>query len=282
MYLLEGCYYWNSGMFIWKASQILAEIKRYMPDLYRGIEGLKMCLERGDKKGIEDIYRQLRAISIDYGVMEKSENVVLIPTDMGWSDVGSWIALEDIMEKDKEGNIAIGDCLLVDTTSSIFWGGRRLIAAVGLRDKIVVDTQDALLVCEKDRSQDVNRVVEILRARGREESFYTKEGVESWGRWTVLEKKAGYLVVSLEIYPESTIEPHEHKGIDEHLIVTQGCASVLISGNGQDLYEGKGIFISRGIQHKIENRAKQTLRIIEIHTGDLNTDNYIFSRRWRD
>lgn len=271
-YLLEGCYYWNSGIFIWKASQILAEIKKHMPDLYRGIEQLKGCLEKGDKGAIEKIYKGFKAISIDYGVMEKSENVVLIPTDMGWSDLGSWNALEEIMEQDKEGNIIMGDCVLVDTFNSIFWGGRRLIAAVGLKDKVVVDTPDALLVCEKGRAQDVSKVVEILRAQGREESFAPKQRVNSYGSWTVLDQARGSKVVSVEIYPGSKLDAHKHTKMVEHLIVTEGCATIFVSGKGQDLQAGEAILIAKGIQHRIENRGKGICRIVQIQIGESNDE----------
>ncbi len=269
LYLLDGGYFWNSGMFVWRAAAILAEIERHIPKLYKGLDRLRRSLEEGDKGNIKKIYSQLDALSIDYGVMEKSDNVALIPAAIGWSDVGSWQALDEILEKDADGNIVLGDCVAVDTRNSLFWGGERLIAAVGLEDMVVVDTQDALFVCEKDRSQDVRKVVELLKAHGRQECSYPKSGEKSWGSWVILTQGETHQVRRLEIVPGARIDLHKHSKRIEHLILVDGGATVVIDREDRELHPGEGLLVPPGTRHQIENRGESICRLIEVQSGEI-------------
>jgi len=169
-YLESGNYLWNSGMFVWKSSVILNNFRRFLPRLYRNIEKIEPFLGTPEEgKAVEDIYPILPSISIDYGVMERSDEVVVIPGDFGWNDVGCWDSLGSVFPPDENGNITKGDFVDIETRNSIIYSNSRFVAAVGLENMIVVETSDALLVCSKEKAQDVKKVVEYLNKVGREE-----------------------------------------------------------------------------------------------------------------
>src|SRR6185295_13114359 len=166
-YLKAGDYYWNSGMFVWRAATILDEIRRHQPMLYRGIEKIGHLMQQNTSRSvIDEEYRQLPSVSIDTGVMEKSTKSAVVPVTFRWSDVGSWGSLDEVVSKDKAGNVAVGRVVDLDSRRSIVYGDRRVVATIGLRDMVVVDTPDATLVCPKSRAQDVKSIVEILKQQG--------------------------------------------------------------------------------------------------------------------
>ena len=167
-FVQNGKFYWNSGMFIWRASTILKSISRWLPDLYSGLTTINEAMgSPGEKAVIRRIYKNLAPISIDYGVMEKADNVFVVKGDFGWSDVGSWDALWEISAKDENGNILIGGANVIseDSTGSLVYSRQKLIALAGVKDLIIVETKDALLICQKGKSQDVKKIVEILEAK---------------------------------------------------------------------------------------------------------------------
>lgn len=169
-YLQSGNYLWNSGMFVWKTSVILENFERFLPRLYRKLQAIEPYLDSEEESSVlEKIYPTLPNISIDYGIMERAENVVVIPGDFGWNDVGSWDSLGSVFPPDEKGNIVKGDLVEIDTRNSIIYANGRLVATVGLDNMIVVETSDALLVCPKEKAQDVKKVVEALKKMGREE-----------------------------------------------------------------------------------------------------------------
>jgi mannose-1-phosphate guanylyltransferase len=168
----KGTFYWNSGMFIWKTSAILHQIKRQLPELYKGLEKIRESLGLPEEiKTVPRIYKKLASISIDYGVMEKAENVFMLEGDFGWSDVGSWDSLWELSPKDMKGNAALNGSRTIseDSEGSLIYNPRRLTALVGVKDLIIVETKDALLICKKGRSQDVKAIVEKLEMEKRKE-----------------------------------------------------------------------------------------------------------------
>lgn len=169
-YLAQGGFSWNSGMFVWKASAILGAIERFIPDLHQGLTRIReaVATER-EEAVVTETYAGLQAISIDYGVMEKAGEVLVIPGEFGWSDLGSWDALWEVSPKDADGNAVRGEFIAVDAAGSLVHSPGKLVALVGVRDLLVVETQDALLVCRRGRSQDVRQVVEELERRGRKD-----------------------------------------------------------------------------------------------------------------
>lgn len=167
-FLQSGNFFWNSGMFVWKASTILNEIERFLPDLYSGLMIIKASLGKSSEaKTLSTIYKGLAAISIDYGIMEKAKDVFVIPASFGWSDVGSWDALWEISSKDGRGNALAGgsQAILESTENALVYSPNKLVALVGMKDVIVVETKDALLICKKGRSQDVKKIVDALEAK---------------------------------------------------------------------------------------------------------------------
>jgi mannose-1-phosphate guanylyltransferase len=169
-FLHRGGFLWNSGMFVWKASTILSAIKRFLPELHEGLMQIREALgtER-EEQVVGDIYAGLKAVSIDYGVMEKAEDVLVVPGDFDWSDLGSWDALWEVSGKDGNGNVARGDFVGIDAGDCLVHSPGKLVALVGIRDLLVVETDDALLICRRGRSQDVRKVVEILERKGLKE-----------------------------------------------------------------------------------------------------------------
>ncbi len=163
-YLASGEYLWNSGMFIWKVSSILSSIKTYLPDLYAGLERIGAAVGTEEQDGVLDLeFRALPSVSIDYGVMEKAENIYCLAGNFGWDDVGSWLAVSRIQKTNEFGNVVRGNVVTIGTSNSIIQGREKLIAAVGLKNIVVVDTEDAILICEKDSAGDIKKVLENLR-----------------------------------------------------------------------------------------------------------------------
>ena len=169
-YVSSGEYLWNSGMFVWKTSSILANIEKFLPDMYKGLNKISDCYGTDDfEETLENIFPQLKSESIDFGIMEKADDIYTIPGNFGWDDVGSWLALERINPTNEYGNMVKGDVVSINTKNSTIIGGKKLIATIGLEDVIVVDTDDAILICAKDSSQDVKKVIENLKICNRNE-----------------------------------------------------------------------------------------------------------------
>jgi mannose-1-phosphate guanylyltransferase len=159
-YIKDKRYYWNAGIFVFRPDVLLEETRRWAGREHRLIERIK------DKKSLEKLWPRLSSVSIDYAVMEKTERLACLPADFGWSDLGSWKALEDLAKKDRSGNISFGNCVNLGNSGTIIWSDKRLVATIGLQDMIIVNTEDALLVCAKDRAQDVREIVQVLRKKG--------------------------------------------------------------------------------------------------------------------
>ena len=158
-FIKDKRYYWNSGIFIFRADVILDEIKKFMPNVHKTIADIK------NKKDLKRLWHKLPSLSVDYAIMEKTKRMALLPADYGWLDIGSWQAIEEILKKDKYGNIFRGNCISIENKNTLIWSDKRLVAALGLKDIIIVNTKDALLVCSKDKTQDVKKVVQILKQR---------------------------------------------------------------------------------------------------------------------
>lgn len=169
-YLTSGEYSWNSGMFVWKASTILEKFKELLPEIYACLEKIGAAMNTAEEaRTIAEVYPTIPSISIDYGILEKSSDVLVISAEFGWNDVGSWDNLGVLYEEDENGNVLAGNQLNIDTKNCISYSGKRLIATVGVENLIIVETEDAVLVCDKSRAQDVKRIVDQLKAEGREE-----------------------------------------------------------------------------------------------------------------
>ena len=282
-YLAKGGYYWNSGMFVWKVSTLLHEIETHLPELHAQLDALtvntveakgnypyRMLSESGKK-----IFESLESISIDYGLMEKSDNAAVLPTDIGWNDVGTWTALEDISQKDPKGNVLDGNIITIDSRESIFQGNERLVAALGLKNIIVVDTPDALLVCSKDRAQDVKKIVEQIKLENRPEAITPMSENRPWGNYTVLQKEANYQVKRIEVFPGESLSLQSHDHRSEHWTVVIGSAEIQVNETSQILKCNQSIEIPQGAKHRLANPGESPLVIIEVQIGDKLDENDI-------
>ncbi len=267
-YLQAGNYYWNSGIFAWRASTILEELMRYQPAMARGLRKIG-ALMNSDAGGsaVAQVYRRLATVSIDHGVMERSSRAVMIPVDFAWSDVGSWSSLEEVAQRDQSGNVVSGRVVDLDSRDSILYADRRLVATIGLSGMVVVDTPDATLICPKDRSQDVKKVVEILKQQGAPEHLEHLTVFRPWGSYTVLEEGPGYKVKRVTVNPGGRLSLQLHHQRAEHWVVIAGTARVTCGERVFELAVGQSTGIPVETRHRLENPSSDTLHIIEVQNG---------------
>ena len=267
-YVKAGGYYWNSGMFVWRAATILAEIRRYQPVLFRGIEDIGRLVEQGaPRTAIDEKYRKLPSVSIDTGVMERSKKAAVVPVNFRWSDVGSWGSLDEVAKKDKTGNVIGGRVVDIGSQRSIVYGDRRVVATIGLTDMVVVDTPDATLVCPKSRAQDVKKVVEVLKRQGAPEHLEHLTVHRPWGSYTILEEGPGYKVKRVTVNPSGRLSLQLHHKRSEHWVVIAGTARVTRGDEVFDLHKGQSTAIPVETQHRLENAGQEILHIIEVQNG---------------
>lgn len=268
-YLKHGRYYWNSGIFIWKTSALLREIEKHAPSLYEGLMEIQENIGTDkETEVIRQVFKRLESISIDYAVMEKTDRAAVIPADIGWSDVGSWTALDDVSEHDTSGNVIAGNVIDIDSHDSIIYAEKRLVATIGLKDVVVVDTPDATLVCSKDRAQDVKKVVEELKKRKTGEHLIHLTVHRPWGSYTILEEGDRYKIKRLVINPGTKLSHQLHNHRSEHWVVVSGTARVTNGENVYDVHPNESTYIPMSTKHRLENPGKIPLQIIEVQNGE--------------
>ena len=269
IYLEEGGYYWNSGMFMFRASAYLEALQKYAPEIYQACEKA-VAAEHRDidfiRVGVEE-FRQCPSDSIDYAVMEKVDNAVVIPVDIGWSDVGSWSALHEIGEQDENSNIAIGDTCCITTTNSYIRAESRLVTTLGIDNVIIVDTEDALLVANKDCVQDIKKIVSKLESEDRGEVVLHKRVCRPWGCYTGIDQADRFQVKRITVNPGATLSLQLHHHRAEHWIVVSGTAKVTRGEDELILSENESIYIPLGTKHRLENIGQIPLELIEVQTG---------------
>ena len=268
-YLADGHYLWNSGMFLFKASVYLAELEKYCPQMLEACQE-SLSLAHNDLEFIrldESSFRACVADSIDYAVMEKTDNAVVMPLNVCWSDVGSWSALWDVSAKDSGGNAVRGDVLTESTKDSFIYSQHRLIATVGVENLVVVETKDAILVAHKDRVQDVKGIVGQLKQANRPEQLQHREVFRPWGSHDAIADGVRYHVKQVTVKPgkKTAMQVHYHRA--EHWVVVSGTARVSRGGESFILTENESTYIPIGVPHSIENPGKIPLEVIEVRTG---------------
>ena len=268
-FVAAGDYYWNSGMFVFKAARFLAELGSYAPDIleastaaYRAAKS-DLDFVRIDKAAFE----ACRSESIDYAVMEKTHDAVVLPLDAGWSDVGSWSSLFDALPADEQGNVLQGDVLVHDTHDCYVHSSSRLVTAVGMDDHIIVETKDAILVAPKGRVQDVKELVNMLKKAGRSESAWHREVYRPWGSYDSIDDGDRFQVKHMELKPGGSISLQMHLHRAEHWIVVQGTAKVTCGEKTFLLSENESTYVPIGAKHRIENPGKVALHIVEVRSG---------------
>lgn len=268
-YLSSGDYYWNSGMFVFSAAQYLSEIEKFEPEMLKvcrsAIESAVSDLDftRLD----EEAFVQAKDISIDYAVMERTEKAWVVPLDAGWSDLGSWESLWQSLDKDSDGNVVQGDVIVKECKNSFVSGEHKLIAAVGVDNIAIVDTDDALLVINKDKSQDVKHVVDALKKEERTEFNLHRKVHRPWGSYDSIGAGERYQVKCIEVKPGASLSLQMHYHRAEHWIVVSGTALVQKGEEEVLLSENQSIYIPLGEKHRLTNPGKVDLQIIEVQSG---------------
>jgi len=270
-FLKEGGYYWNSGMFVWRASVILAEIRQHLPAVDKVIQAIIAESRKAGtfQQAVEKHFAAMPSISIDYGVLERSSRVSLVPCDIGWNDVGSWQAVHEIAAKDENGNALQGNVIALDCKNSLIRAEKRLVAAIGVEDLCVIETADAILISKSDQSQRVREVVDVLHQRGSTEHVYHAKVNRPWGSYTVLEEdQDGFKIKRIEVAPGARLSLQSHKRRSEHWVVVSGTATVT---NGEEVYtvqKNQSTYIPIGSKHRLENLGSDPLHIVEIQVGE--------------
>ena len=268
-YLEQNCYYWNSGMFLFKASRYPEELKAYRSDIFdacsKAVSGVSPDLDflRVDAEALAACLDD----SIDYAVMENTTDAVVVPMDAGWNDIGSWSSLWDVCDKDENGNAVSGDVILHDAKNSYIRADDKLVAALGIDDLVIVSTKDALLVAHKERVQDAKRVANKLREDGRSEWELHREVYWPWGKYDSIDKGHRYQVKRITVSPGAKLSVQMHRHRAEHWVVVSGSALVTNDGKTYTLTENQSTYIPVGAIHSLENPGNVPLEVIEIQSG---------------
>ena len=267
-YLEAGNYYWNSGMFLFRASRYLEELRKYRPDI---VDAVTLAFDSAQRDGDfirldKEAFTASPADSIDYAVMEKTVDAMVLPVDIGWNDVGSWSALWDVAERDADGNSHHGDVIAVDTRNSYAYA-QRLVALVGVDDIVVVETDDAVLVARKDRVQEVKQVVAQLKEAQRSQAVLHREVHRPWGSYDSVDMGARHQVKRIKVKPGAQLSLQSHKHRAEHWIIVKGIARVTRDNDVFELYENQSTYIPIGAKHRLENPGTEWLELVEVQSG---------------
>jgi mannose-1-phosphate guanylyltransferase/mannose-6-phosphate isomerase len=273
-YLASGRYLWNSGMFCFTAATILMELRYHAEDVLNEVQG---CIAQSSLISkehepvavalIADHFSRVPDISIDYAVLEKSHRVAVVPCEMGWCDMGSWAAMSELTDADVQGNRIFGHALTHDTKNCYIRGGERMISAVGVENLIIVDTPDALLVANRERSQDVKHIVGQLKVHGHDSYKIHRTVPRPWGSYTVLEEGVYFKVKRLVVNPGASLSLQKHQHRDEHWIIVVGCAKVINGEHTLHLKANQSTYIPAGCEHRLINNDDCALVLIEVQWG---------------
>lgn len=256
-------YFWNSGMFFGYAGAFLDEIREKLPSLYR----LVSQISKPDD--INSIWKNIKAVSFDYGVLEKSKNLLMVPaSNLGWSDLGTWTSLDNILPKDNLSNTIKADTIVLESNNITVFGRDRLIACLGLENLIIVDTPDALLILRKDKGEEVKRIAQILKKNNRQEYYLHKTVKRPWGKYTVLDSGLGFKVKLVEVLPKKALSLQKHLRRSEHWVVVEGKARITKGRKVYFINGNESTFIAKGCVHRLENPADYPLKIVEVQSGD--------------
>jgi mannose-1-phosphate guanylyltransferase/mannose-6-phosphate isomerase len=270
-YLQSGDFLWNSGMFVFGAQAYLDQLRSANPDMVEACEAALVASEtdldfiRLDR----DAFEKCPSDSIDYAVMETTQDAAVIPVDIGWNDVGGWPALWDISDKDPDGNVVLADVLMKDVRNSYFRGDDgRLIAAIGLEDMIVVSTADAVVVTPRARAGEIKDIVERLKAADRKEAVHHHRVFRPWGNYNDIDEEDRFRVKRIVVNPGGKLSIQKHQHRSEHWVVVQGTATVTRGEEISILTENQSTYIPKGVVHRLENAEAEPLHLIEVQVGD--------------
>ena len=268
-YLSEGCYYWNSGMFVFQTEVFLQELQGQSPDVVIAAEQAKVWAVqdldfiRVDKEA----FAQAPNISIDYALMEKSENVVCVPLDAGWSDVGDWKSFWDLSDKDESGNSLIGDSIDIGSSNTLVFSQDKLVATLGVNNLMIINTPDAVLVADKSQAQQVKSIISHIEKQNRSEHLQHREIYRPWGCYDAIDTGDRYQVNRIRVKPGGSLSLQVHHHRAEHWIVVKGTALVQKGDDTILLSENESTYIPVGTKHRLSNPGKIPLEIVEVQSG---------------
>lgn len=265
-YLEDGNYYWNGGIFMFKASVLMEEAAKCAPEIYEKLKNFDFTTS--DKIPFTE-YDKMPNISIDYAVMEKSDKVAMVVLKSDWNDLGSWKSIYDVSKKDEDGNVKIGHVLDEGSKNSFVYSSSKLVATIGLEDIILVETEDAVLACKADKSQDVKKIFDTLKKQNDNTHLVHKTVYRPWGYYTVLGQGKGFLTKMIQVNPAQKLSVQSHNHRSEHWVVLEGTAKVLLEGKEYILSPGHSVDIPVKAIHSLQNPYEEVLKIIEVQKGDL-------------
>jgi len=268
-YIQSDDYFWNSGMFLFRASSFLKELETYHCEMYAACLNI-MHTQREQSEYVyfeQEAFQQCPSQSVDFAVMECTFISAVVPLDAGWNDVGSWESLWDICEKDKHNNVVQGDAQVHDSRGCLVKSEHRLVSLVGVDDLVVVETSDAVMIARKDQTQNIRRITEQLEREGREEHLTHRQVVRPWGKFDSIDKGERFQVKHITVMPgeKLSLQLHHHRA--EHWIVVSGTAGVTCGDDIKLLSENQSMYIPIGVTHSLENPGKVPLELIEVQSG---------------
>lgn len=274
-YVTAGNFLWNSGMFCFKAGVILDEMAKYAPEVARSAEACWSAMHEGGTKQKNTMleipaesFAEVPDISIDYAVMEKSSQVVVVPGDFGWSDIGSWNAVSQLVAPDEQNNRTVGEAILIDSRNTFVQSEDRLVAGIGLHDLMIIDTPDALLVAHPDKAQDVKKIVAHLKNNNHETCKLHRTVTRPWGTYTVLEEGPRFKIKRIVVKPGASLSLQMHHHRSEHWIVVSGMAKVVNGEREIFVNTNESTYIPAGHSHRLENPGVLELVMIEVQSGE--------------
>lgn len=270
-YIQNGNYFWNSGIFMFKASTIIKEFKKYCPEIDLVIKNIDFS----EKSISFTEFDKMPNISIDYAIMEKSSNIVMVELKSDWKDLGSWKSIYEISPKDENNNVFVGHVLDKDSKNSFVYSSSKLVATIGLEDTVIVETEDAILACKKDKTDEVKQVYETLKQQHDGTQKVHKTVYRPWGFYTVIAEGKGFQTKIIHVNPGQKLSVQSHNYRSEHWVVLSGMAKVVLEGKDRILSPGHSIDIAVKAIHSLQNPFEEDLEIIEIQKGDILSEDDI-------
>lgn len=268
-FFTSGKYYWNSGMFLFKAQKYLEELQQFSPDILGACrQAIDNALEDKDFLHLDEAsFKASPSNSIDYAVMEYTDSAIVIPLDAGWSDVGAWSSLWEISQQDEHGNVILGDVLTENVHNCYLRAEHRLLAVIGLDNQVVVETPDAVLVADKNQVQAVKNIVATLKASTRPEADLHRKVYRPWGSYESIDAATRYQVKRITVNPGASLSLQMHYHRSEHWVVVKGTAKITRGEETFVISENQSTYIPLGVKHRLENPGKLPLEIIEVQSG---------------
>lgn len=265
-YVDAKTYFWNSGIFMFKASTMMEEIKSLAPDIN---EVMDECDFTTSDKIEYNLFERMPSISIDYAIMEKSDKIALVKLESDWNDLGSWQSIYDVSKKDEHNNVMIGHVIDEDSKNSLVYSSSKLVATIGLDDIVLVETEDAILACKKDKTQDVKKIFDTLKKQNDDTHLVHKTVYRPWGFYTVLAQGKGFLTKLIHVNAGQRLSVQSHNHRSEHWVVLSGTAKVVLGTKEHILNSGFSIDIPLKAVHSLQNPYETDMEIIEVQLGDL-------------